>query len=116
MTNTLWIPLWFIALGAAHFFGPSWLFIALSAVGTAFLTSLMQFAAGPSHDKNTLVKWDGFTLEELERDVLDPDGENDNLPLYLAGVGYGVLPVTDWFTANMGGRRVLILEHIGETK
>lgn len=37
-----------------------------------------------------------------------------DLPLYVAGIGRGILPAHDWFTAQMDGRQVLILEAVDE--
>ncbi len=35
-----------------------------------------------------------------------------DMPVYLAGVGFGVRPATDWYTAVVDGQRVLILEPV----
>ena len=35
-----------------------------------------------------------------------------DLSVYLAGVGFGVQPATDWYTAIINGQRVLVLESV----
>mgnify|MGYP001594692600 CR=1 FL=1 len=111
MTNSLWIPLWMMAIGAAHFFAPSWYVVAVLAVACAHLTAVLAYVQGPS-ERLGVLKLHGYTLEELARDVLDPDGENDRLPLCIGVNGLGLVPVTDWYTARVGGQRCVILEHI----
>ena len=111
MTPSVWAPIWVCALTAAHYFTPNWLFVSVAAVATAFLSSLITYLAGP-HEHIGALKPTGYTLEELARDVLDPDGENHDLSLCLGGVGVGIVPVTDWYIARLDGQRTVILEHI----
>ncbi len=35
-----------------------------------------------------------------------------DMPVYLAGVAFGVRPATDWYTAVVDGQRVLVLEPV----
>lgn len=111
MKQTLWVPIWMIGLGAAHFFAPHWIFVSMSAVATVFLTSLLSGLDGPELHSETIA---GFTVEELAADLWS-EGGNRQLPLYLAGIGTGIVPATDWFTARVDGQTVLILEHIDIT-
>ena len=111
MNSTLVVPLWFIALGAAHFFGPHWLFIALSAIGTAHLSAMLSYLSGPTEHSVALTTH-GYTVEELYAALSDAPGDPDHWPVCLGGVGVGILPVTDWFTARIGGKTVVVLEHI----
>ncbi len=34
------------------------------------------------------------------------------LPLYVAGVGFGVKPAMDWYTAQVDGMKVLVIEPV----
>jgi hypothetical protein len=111
MTNSLWVPICMVALWGAFISGSEWAFVGVSTVSTVWLTLVIQHAKH-AYDRNMgQLKWDGWTIEELLADVTS-EGDNKDMPLYMAGVGYGILPVTDWYTARIDGRLVVILEHL----
>ncbi len=47
------------------------------------------------------------TLDDLQEEL-----DYENLPIYLAGVSFGVMPALDWYTAQVDGKRVLVLETV----
>lgn len=95
---------WLVAL-TRQFEGPS---LGAEALGRVTIGTLVRVmlqrvaiqARGSIEDPATATKG---------RDLLD------TLPLYIAGMGVGVVPVNDWFTAQVDGQEVVILEHVKES-
>ena len=109
MSSTLFVPLWFIALGAAHFMGNHFLFILWSSLGTAHLSYLMAQDVQNEPELNTGAETiEAFTLQDLEMDAAG----NEFMPLYIGGIKDGLNPVTDWYVARVDHQQVIILEHV----
>ena len=72
--------------------------VAVILLSYVLAASRMDIESGAASVRNLLLQ----DLESLPYDM----------PVYLAGVGFGVRPATDWYTAVVDGQRVLILEPV----
>ena len=109
MRTALWLPACAIILGVVDHYVPA-AFWPVACIAFIWLVAKVEALEGPPH-----LQGDKAAPHLTLLGVTDAVGnanqvELEEAPLYMAGPG-GVEPITDWFTARIGGQRVLILEH-----